>query len=81
MSFMAFSAFSRLVSLIAFITFADAYWIFGGTKPIIQERLDSVVDPGQVIIAVFIFISIDLSLMRDLYILDRVSRSRCRWRQ
>lgn len=36
------------LTLTAFTALASAHWIFGGTRPVVQERLDSVVDAGQV---------------------------------
>lgn len=38
---------SLIVSALA-ASAANAHWIFGGTRPIITERLDSIVDAGQV---------------------------------
>ncbi|CDO71008.1 hypothetical protein BN946_scf184844.g12 [Trametes cinnabarina] len=41
--------FSKLVSLAALAAVANAeHWIFGGTAPIAQTRLDSIVNPGTI---------------------------------
>ena len=41
--------FSNLLSLAALAAVANAeHWIFGGSRPIITERLDSIVNPGTV---------------------------------
>ncbi|OCH94040.1 WSC-domain-containing protein [Obba rivulosa] len=36
------------LALSSFVAFADSYWIFGGTQPLVTTRLDPVVDPNGV---------------------------------
>ena len=45
---MAFPKTALLAAALAVIPSAYAYWIFGGTPPIVTTRLDSIVSPGQV---------------------------------
>ena len=43
--------FSKLLSLAALAAVANAqseYWIFGGSRPIITERIDPIIDAGTV---------------------------------
>lgn len=41
--------FSKLLSLAALAAVANAeHWIFGGSRPIITERLDPIINPGAV---------------------------------
>ena len=41
--------FSKLLSIAALVAAANAeHWIFGGSRPIITTRLDSVVNSGEV---------------------------------
>ena len=41
--------FSQLLSLAALTAVANAeHWIFGGSRPIVTTRLDSIINPGEV---------------------------------
>ena len=41
--------FSKLLSLAALLAVANAeHWIFGGSRPIVTTRLDSIVNPNAV---------------------------------
>ena len=45
--------FSKLLSLAALVATANAeHWIFGGSRPIIPERLDPIINPGAVSVLV-----------------------------
>ncbi|KAL4253019.1 hypothetical protein ABKN59_002192 [Abortiporus biennis] len=45
---MVFSKALLLTSFVAISTTANAYWIFGGTRPLVTTRLDSIINPGTV---------------------------------
>lgn len=47
---MTFSSTLKASLLVSALTasLTNAHWIFGGTRPIVTERLDSIVSPNEV---------------------------------
>ncbi|TFK85981.1 WSC-domain-containing protein [Polyporus arcularius HHB13444] len=68
--------FSQLLSLVALAAVANAeHWIFGGSRPIVTTRLDSIVNPGA--IGSHVHSVVGASRFKNTYDADDLRQSKC----
>ncbi|KAI1789214.1 WSC-domain-containing protein [Ganoderma leucocontextum] len=68
--------FSKLLPVAALVAVANAeHWIFGGSRPIVTTRLDSIVNPGAV--GSHVHSIVGASRFKDVYDADDLMQSKC----